>query len=86
MVKTIIVCITIIVVCITTIIFAKLHNNRGGADSIGDKLQGAGERNSDAKQAIADAESGTQESIETARRISELIDSSSRIIRKIRGE
>lgn len=85
MVKAIIVSITIIIVCITTIIVAKLQDNRGGVDSVRDKLQRAGEGNSEAKQAVADAERGTQESLESARRLSELIEDSSRIIDKVRN-
>lgn len=85
MVKAIVVSITIIIVCITTIIVAKLHDNRRGIDSVRDKLQRAGEGNSEAKQAVADAERGTQESLESARRLSELIKDSSRIIDKVRN-
>lgn len=85
MVKAIVVSITIIIVCITTIIVAKLQDNRGGVDSVRDKLQRAGEGNSEAKQAVADAERGTQESLESARRLSELIEDSSRIIDKVRN-
>lgn len=85
MVKAIIVSITIIIVCITTIIVAKLQDNRRGVDSVRDKLQRVGEGNSEAKQAVADAERGTQESLESARRLSELIEDSSRIIDKVRN-
>lgn len=85
MAKTIIISIVIIIVCLTTVIVAKLHDNRGRVDSVRDKLQGARGGNSEAQQAVTNAERGTQESIESARRISELIDSSSRIINKVRN-
>lgn len=85
MVKAIIVSITIIIVCVTTIIVAKLQDNRGGVDSVRDKLQRAGEGNSEAKQAVANAERGTQKSLESARRLSELIEDSTRIIDKVRN-
>lgn len=85
MVKAIVISITIIIVCITTIIVAKLQDNRRGVDSVRDKLQRAGEGNSEAKQAVTNAERGTQESLESARRLSELIEDSSRIINKVRN-
>lgn len=85
MVKAIIVSVTIIIVCITTIIVAKLQDNRRGVDSVRDKLQRAGEGSSEAKQAVTNAERGTQESLESARRLSELIEDSSRIINKVRN-
>lgn len=85
MVKAIIVSITIIIVCITTIIVAKLQDNRRGVDSVRDKLQRVGEGNSEAKQAVTNAEQGTQESLESARRLSELIEDSTRIIDKVRN-
>lgn len=85
MVKAIIVSIIIIIVCITTIIVAKLQDNRRRVDSVRDRLQRVGEGNSEAKQSVTNAERGTQESLESARRLSELVEDSSRIINKVRN-
>lgn len=84
MVETILISSAIVLLGIASIVITIVYHNRRGTDSVRIKLDTATERNTELGQAITNAESGTQESIATTGRISDIVADSTEIIKRVR--